>query len=182
MSKLSILALIQKLYKPIYVWAKANLATKTELSQNEAEHLHPVDISSLTPSSTFGKNSVIGINGVLYRSTRATNNLPVTLTVQDGAFVVNSVNGKIAFVVADSTINQGWEIFTDASIEYWVNSLNAALASKQDSISDLSTIRSNASAAIKKTDQYTFGGVSYSADDLLQEIAKFMSKTVVVQN
>lgn len=182
MSKLSILALIQKLYKPIYVWAKANLATKTELSQNEADHLYPVDISSLTPSSTFGKNSVIGINGVLYRSTQATNNLPVTLVVQNGAFVVNSVNGKIAFVVADETINQGWEIFTDASVEYWVNSLNTALAAKQDAISDLATIRSNASAAVKKTDTYTRGNVSYTVDELLQEVTKLMSKTVVVQS
>ena len=38
--------------------------------------LHPVAVSSMTPSSTFVKNAVIGINGVLYRSTKATSNLP----------------------------------------------------------------------------------------------------------
>lgn len=173
---------MQKLYKPIYVWAKANLATKTELSQNEAEHLHPISISSLTPSSTFGKNSVIGINGVLYRSTQETSNFPVTLVVQDGAFVTNVVNGKVAFVVADPTIKSGWEIFTDASIEYWVEALNAALSSKQGTISDIETIRSNSSAAVKPSDTYQVGNVSYTVDELLQAVANLMSKTVVVQN
>lgn len=144
--------------------------------------LYPVDVNTLTPSSTFVKNAVIGINGVLYRAKKATSNLPVTLTVQDGAFVIHTVNGKIAFVVSSSTLNADWEIFTDASVEYWIESVNAALAAKQDAISDLATIRSNATAAVKKTDQYTVGGVSYSADDLLQEVANFMSKTIVVQS
>lgn len=144
--------------------------------------LFPVNISSLTPSSTFIKNNVLGINGVLYRAKKATSNLPVTLTVQDGAFVTHTVNGKIAFVVSSSTLNSDWEIFTDASVEYWIESVNAALAAKQDAISDLATIRANAAAAVKKTDQYTVGGVNYSADDLLQEVANFMSKTIVVQN
>ena len=170
--KTSLLALILKIYEPIAAYIHANLATKTELSQNEADHLHPVNISSLTPSSTFTKNSVIGINGVLYRSTQATNNFPVTLMVQDNAFVVNTVNGKIAFVVTDPTIKSGWEIFTDASIEYWIASIN-------QSIADISTIRSNASSAIKPTDVVTYGGTDYTVSTLLSEVAKLMNKTVV---
>lgn len=172
---------IQKIYKPIAVWIYTNVATKTELGQNADEHLHPVDINSLTPSSTFGKNSVIGINGVLYRAKQNTNNLPVVLTVLNGSFVTHSVNGKIAFVIADETLNSAWEIFTDASIEYWVASLNTALAGKQDVINDLSTIRSNASGAVKLTDTYSHNGASYSVDAMLKELVKFMSKTVVTQ-
>lgn len=144
--------------------------------------LHPIDIRTLTPSSTFVKNAVIGINGVLYRSVRATSNFPVTLTVEGNAFVVNIVNGKIAFVVSDPTINQDWEIFTDASIEYWVEQINTALAGKQATISDIDTIRSNASAAIKTTSEYTAGNVTYTATQLLQAVADLMNKTVVVQN
>lgn len=178
----AILALLQKLYKPIARWALATLATKTELSQNEADHFHPVNISSLTPSSTFGKNSVIGINGVLYRSLRATSNFPVVLTVQDGAFVVDLVNGKKSFVVSDPTVNQDWEIWTDASIEYWVESLNAALSSKQSTISDIDSIRSNASAAIKPSNVYTVNNVEYTVDELLQAVASLMNKTVVIQS
>lgn len=153
-------------------------ATKQEVTDSA---LHPVNVNTLTPSSTFIKNAVIGINGVLYRSTQATSNLPVTLVVQDGAFVTNTVNGKIAFVVSNSNINAGWEIFTDASIEYWVESINAALAAKQDAINDLAAIRSNAQSAIKTTDQYTAGNVTYSATDLLQAVANLMSKTLVTQ-
>lgn len=170
--KTSLLALILKIYAPIASYIHANLATKTELSQNEAEHFHPVGISSLTPSSTFAKNSVIGINGVLYRSTQATSNFPVTLMVQDGSFVVNTVNGKISFVVVDPTVLQGWEIFTDASIEYWIESIN-------QSIADISTIRSNAQSAIKPTDVVTYEGTEYSVSTLLSEVAKLMNKTVV---
>jgi len=89
--------------------------------------LLPVDISTLTPASTFPKNAVVGINGVLYRATAATQNLPCTLTVQDGKFVVNIVDGKMAFTVTDPAPNEGWEVFTDASIEYWISQLNARI-------------------------------------------------------
>ncbi len=173
---------VQKIYKPIAEWIHDNVATKTELSSNASEHLYPVDISSLTPSSTFRANSVIGINGVLYRSTKQTSNLPVTLTVQNGAFVANIANGKVAFVVQDSTINDDWVIFADASIEYWVNTLNSALSNKQDAISDLSTIRSNASSAVKPTDVYTCNGVNYTVASMLTELVKLMPKKVVTQN
>lgn len=143
--------------------------------------LRPVNVNTLTPSSTFLENSVIGINGVLYRSTQATSNLPVTLTVQNGAFVTHTVNGKLAFVVSDPTINSGWEIFTDASIEYWIESVNALLGSKQDSISDISDIRSNSQNAVKKLDEYTSGNVTYTVTELLQSVADLMSKTLVTQ-
>lgn len=182
MSNSALRNFIQKLYKPIAVWIHTNVATKTELSQNADEHLHPVDVSSLTPSSTFGKNSVIGINGVLYRSTQATNNLPVTFVVENGAFVTHTVNGKVAYVIQDNTINQGWEIFMDASIEYSISTLNAALNSKQDTIDDLATIRSNATDAIKKTDVYKFNNVDYTAHEILTQLVKLMPKTVVTQN
>lgn len=172
---------IQKIYKPIAAWIYTNVALKTELAQNADEHLLPVNINSLTPSSTFAKNSVIGINGVLYRATQANSNMPVTVMVENGAFVTQTVNGKISFVVTDSTVNSGWEIFTDASIEYWVASLNAAMSGKQDTISDIGTIRTNATNAVKPTDQYRAKGVDYSVSDLLQAVANLMSENVVTQ-
>lgn len=156
----------------------ATYATKQELTNSA---LHPVNVNTLTPSSTFVKNAIIGINGVIYRAKQATSNFPVVLTVEGGSFVVNIVNGKIAFVVSDPTVNQDWEVFTDAAIEYWVESLNAALAAKQDAINDLETIRSNSQAAIKTTDQYIVGNESYSANELLQAVANLMSKTIVTQ-
>jgi hypothetical protein len=88
----------------------------------------------------------------------------------------------IALVIADETLDQDWEIFTDASIEYWVATLNALLAGKQDVISDLSTIRSNATSALKPTDVYIYNGVSYTVDDMLKDLVKLMPKTVVTGN
>lgn len=173
---------IQKIYKPIAAWIYTNVALKTELASNADEHLLPVNINSLTPSSTFRKNAVIGINGVLYRALRATSNMPVVPQIDNGHFVTHTVGGKVALVIADETLNQDWEVFTDASIEYWVASINALLAQKQDTISDLSTIRNNASAALKPTDIYTYNGVNYTVDDMLKDLVKLMPKTVVTKN
>jgi len=145
------------------------------------EMLHPVNVNSLTPSSTFVKNAVVGINGVLYRSTKATSNLPCTMVIESGAFVYHTVNGKIAFVVSNGAANTDWEIFTDASIEYWVNSINTALSAKQDAINDLATIRSNATNAVKPTDTYAFNGVNYTVDDMFKALVKLMPKNIVTQ-
>lgn len=177
--KLSGLSLI---LKKMAIVSVAKFATKSELSQNEADHLHPVDINSLTPSSTFVKNSVIGINGVLYRSLRATSNMPVTPQIDNGQFVTHSVNGKIALVIADETLNQDWEIFTDASIEYWVASINSALDAKQATISDLDSIRQKANSALQPDKTYTYNNQSYTIDAMMQELVKFMSKTIVTNN
>jgi hypothetical protein len=127
----------------------------------EAGALLPVDISTLTPASTFPKNAVVGINGVLYRAKRATQNLPCTLTVQNGAFVVNIVNGKTAFTVTDPAPNEGWEVFTDASIEYWVSQLNARMTALEG-------------------ETYTANGQQYTRQQLLQTMAELMSHTVVI--
>jgi hypothetical protein len=54
--------------------------------------LYPVDISTVTPQTTFRKNAVIGIGGVLYRAKRATASMPVTMVVSDGRFVTHEVN------------------------------------------------------------------------------------------
>ena len=163
----SLLALLVKIYKPIYTWCLANLATKTELT--ELETLIPVDVNSLTPSSTFAKNSVIGINGVLYRSLRQTSHSPVVMAVQDGAFVTHTVNGRIAFVVDDTTIHSDWELFTDASVEYWIKSLNARITTLEGAFGEL-------------VEGVTYNGTTYTPKQLLTEVAKLMDKTVVTES
>lgn len=108
--------------------------------------LNPVDIDDLTPSSTFSKGDIIGLNGTFYHATSDTSNFPITLTVQDGEFVVNTINGKKVFVVADNTLQSGWEQWSDAQVEYWIDQIETQLDGKQATISDLSTIRSGAAA------------------------------------
>ncbi len=127
----------------------------------EAGALLPVDISTITPASTFQKNAVVGINGVLYRATGATQNLPCTLTVQDCRFVVNIVNGKTSFTVTDPAPNEGWEVFTDASIEFWISQLNARITALEG-------------------ETYTANGQQYTRQQLLQAVAELMSRTVVI--
>lgn len=122
--------------------------------------LIPVSISSLTPSSSFAKNAVIGINGVIYRATKATSSFPVTLQVDGNAFVTHTVNGKTAFVVTDSTLNSDWEIWTDAAIEYWISQLDGRVTS----LENLSV---------------TYDGTTYTLSQLMTAMAQLMSKTVV---
>jgi len=81
-------------------------------------YLIPVDMDSLTTSSTFVQSNVIAINGVFYRAKRNTSSFPITLMTQGGNFLYNEINGHRAYIVADYTINTDWEIWTDAGIDY----------------------------------------------------------------
>ena len=128
--------------------------------------LHPVNVETLTPSSTFVKNAIIGINGVLYRSTQATSNFPVTLTISDGQFVTHTVNNKTAFVVSDFTINTGWEIWTDAGVEYWVSQMEARLTAIEGALNGV-------------LQGITVDGTTYTAADVITAIAQFMGQSLV---
>lgn len=123
--------------------------------------LYPVKISSVTPTSTFKKGAIMGVDGIIYHATQDTNNLPCTLLVQDGAFVVHTVNGKTSFVVTDPTPNSGWEAWTDAAVEYWINSLDTRITALEGL-----TI--------------TYGGHTYTMTALLTEMAKLMDKNIVI--
>lgn len=148
---------------------KSETYTKAETdSKIESRELLPVNIATLTPSSTFVKNSVVGINGVLYRATQATGNLPCTMVTSGGSFVTNTVNGKTSFTVSDPTPNEGWEIWSDASIEYWIQQLNALIAAKA-SVSDVMAAT------------VSYGGTAFTVQQLLTEVAKLVGKTVVTQ-
>ncbi len=138
--------------------------------------LHPVKINSLTPSSTFVKNALLVINGVMYRSKVATSHFPVTLVTQDGQFVIHTVNGKTAFVIGDNTLNSDWEIFSDASIEYWVETMNARITQLE---SDRAALQNRCTALESITADVTYGGQTYTARQLLENLAQLMDKTVV---
>lgn len=133
------------------------LATKAPLSAA----LYPVDVNTLTPTSTFVANAIIGINGVIYRAKQATSNFPVVLQVDNGAFVVDIVNGKKSFVVSNPTVHSDWEQWTDAAIEYWTAQLDARITALEG-----------------KT--ITYNNVTYTVNDLLTGMASLMAKTVVV--
>lgn len=147
--------------------------------------LYPVDISTVTPQTTFRKNAVIGINGVLYRAKVNTANLPVTLSTIDQTFVIEMVNGKMAFVVADTTLNVDWEVWTDAGIEYWIEAHNRRLAELE---TGQAAMAADLTTAIEQVRQVsvtalqpgtTFGG--YTVSQLLTAMATLMNKKIVTQ-
>jgi len=172
------------------------------IAEEEGYAFRPVDVDTITPSSTFKKNSIIGINGVLYYAYQDTIYLPITLVTQGNAFVVNIVDGRKAFVVSDYTLNTGWKVWTDAAMDYWINQLSTSLNNhtsrtdihvtlsdkstwngKQDFISDLDTIRTNAqkgASAIQMSDVITIEGTDYTVGQILSAIGEFMNKTIVV--
>lgn len=133
------------------------LAAKAPLSAA----LYPVDVNTLTPTSTFVANAIIGINGVIYRAKVATSNFPVPLVVDGNAFVVQTIDGKIVFTTTSSTVHADWEQWTDAAIEYWKAQLDARV-----------------SALENKT--VTYNGVTYTVNDLLTAMAQLMQRTIIV--
>lgn len=128
----------------------------------EAGALLPVDISTLTPASTFPKNAVIGIGGVLYRAKRATASMPLTMVVSDGKFVTHEVNGQQAFVVQDMTVNADWEVWMDAGMAYAYSLADQRITALE-------------------TETYTANGKQYTRQQLLQAVAELMQKTIVTQ-
>jgi len=128
----------------------------------EAGALLPVDISTLTPESTFPKNAVIGIGGVLYRAKRATASMPLTMVVSDGKFVTHEVNGQQAFVVHDMTVNADWEVWMDAGLSYAYSLADQRITALE-------------------TETYTANGQQYTRQQLLQAVAELMQKTIVTQ-
>ena len=142
--------------------------------------LYPVDVNTLTPSSTFRKNSIIGINGVIYRAKVATSHFPVVLQVSGNAFVVNTINGKIAFVVTNATVDSDWEQWTDAAIEYWLNQLAARTTALENADASLSARMDGIDTAMaQRPASITYGGVTYSVTDLLTAVAQLMTKKIV---
>lgn len=86
-----------------------------EIAQQGGYVLYPVEESTLSPSSTFKKNAIICIDGVIYRAVRDTANLPLKFVVEGNKFVVQTIYGRTAFVRAANTVNSDWAVWVDAS-------------------------------------------------------------------
>lgn len=108
----------------------------------DGRSLVPVNMNALTTTSTFVEGNVMGLNGILYRAKRNTSNFPVVFMVQDGEFVTHTINGNLAYVISDWTLNSDWEVFMDASIGY-------TLASKQDALAFDTTPTNNSNNMVK---------------------------------
>lgn len=158
------------------------LINTKEVIDNAA--LYPVNIDSLTPESIFRKNAVIGINGVLYRAKRDTEDFPVPLAIADGQFVVDIVDGKRAFVVTDNAMSDDWEIWTDAALDYWIQSLANQLHDISDTCATVNgkvdSMSNKVASALQPNTTITQDGHTYTVSQLLQSMAKLMESTIVV--
>ena len=82
--------------------------------------INPVDMDNLTPSSTFAAGDAIAFNGVIYRATTATDNLPIPLVVSGNNFVVNEYKGYKAYVRGSEVMQAGWQVWLDTGLNYWI--------------------------------------------------------------
>ena len=86
-----------------------------EIAQQGGYVLYPIDEGSITPTSMFRKNSIISINGVIYRAKQDTYNLPLTFVIEGERFVVQTLYGRTAFVAASNIVSNDWTVWADAS-------------------------------------------------------------------
>lgn len=142
----------------------------------EAGALLPVDIQTVTPQTTFPKNAVLGIGGVLYRAKRATASMPLTMVVSDGKFVIHEVNGQKAFVVQDMTVNADWEVWMDAGMAYAYSLADQRITNLEQA---LPTVKATSDSALQPTTTFTANGQQYTAAQLLQAVAELMGKNLV---
>ena len=89
-------------------------------SGSGSSRITPVDMDLLTPSSTFAAGDAIAFNGVIYRATGATDNFPIPLVVSGNNFVVNEYKGYKAYVRGSEVIQDGWQVWLDTGLNYWI--------------------------------------------------------------
>lgn len=177
-------------------------ATKAELT---SATIIPIEIDDLTPTTTFVKNNIIGINGVMYRALKNTSEFPVVVLVEDGHIVYDEdEHGRKSFVVDDYTLSEDWEIWTDASIpralelmasqqsvfveqqtaqqSAFIAQQTAAFETEQQVMENFRLeIRLAVAGAIKESEVITASsGQTYTVRQILQTMAELMDKTVVV--
>ena len=90
--------------------------------------LYPVELSAISTSTVFGKNSIICIDGVVYRAKQQTSDLPVVLVVENNKFVTQVMYGHTVFIKANDSLSSDWEVWLDASSDFRYKALEARVA------------------------------------------------------
>ena len=101
----------------------------TEIVEREGGFvLYPVDLSQVTTTTVFQKNSIICIDGVVYKSKQQTSDFPVVLLVENNKFVTQVISGTTVFVKPVNTLSSDWEVWLDASSDFRYKQLEARVA------------------------------------------------------
>ena len=146
--------------------------------------LYPVNIDAMTPTSTFRKNALLFINGIGYKAITDTSEFPVSLLIENNQFVVNVIDGDIAFVVTDDTVSEDWVKFGDAGIPFAMKNIELTFEAAMEqheadvnrALAQKASMADVLSAPITST-----GGDTYNIVTLLTAIADLMDKKVVTE-
>lgn len=143
----------------------------TKEAQLQGQIIRPVNMDTLTPSSTFTANQCVAINGVFYRAIRNTASFPVTLVVDGttGKFVYNeSASGHKAYVIGNPTLNEDWEVWSDSSIDFWReyfdDRLDAEADDRADDIEEVKGLIDDEADARKADVEALREAIGYSAE------------------
>lgn len=112
-------------------------AVAAAVEQEGGYLLYPVDINGISTTTVFQKNSIISIDGVVYRAKQDTYNLPVTLVVDNNKFVTQVLYGHTVFIKANNSISSDWDIWLDASNDFRYKEIEARVAKLETIINSL---------------------------------------------
>lgn len=118
---------------------------KDELEQGIAEQISqqggyaiiPVDESSISPTATYPMNSVLVLDGVIYKAKKDTQNLPFPMVVEDGRILTVTLYGKTVLVRASNVKSADWDVWLDASNDLRFRQLEDRVARLETIISRL---------------------------------------------
>ena len=99
--------------------------------------INPVSMDNVTPSTLFNRGDAIALNGVIYRATQDTENLPLTFVVQGDNFVVSYYKDLYAYVIADDTIQNGWEVWLDTGMQFYIENFQDRISQAERDIAIL---------------------------------------------
>ena len=147
--------------------------------------LYPVNIDAMTPQSTFRKNALLFINGIGYKAIADTSDFPVSLLIENNQFVVNEIDGDIAFVVTDDTVSEDWVKFGDAGIPFALKNIERTFdATMEQHEADVEHIMADKASIMDVLNYYitATNGTKYRLGDMLVDLADLMNKTVVTED
>lgn len=109
---------------------------KSELAQLVADKvameggyaLIPVNESTLTTTTVFLLNSIICINGVVYKANKQTQTLPFPVVIQGNKFVTQTKYGKTCLVLSSNVKSADWDVWIDASNDVRFKTLEERVA------------------------------------------------------
>lgn len=99
--------------------------------------INPVSMDNVTPYTLFNRGDAIALNGVIYRATQDTENLPLTFVVQGDKFVVSYYKDLYAYVVADDAIQNGWEVWLDTGMQFYIENFQDRISQAERDIAIL---------------------------------------------